>query len=177
MTPSTRPPKPGGQGTPPPAQPPNPDRESTSSPSPPLNPDRESTSSLCPPLNPDRESTSSPCPPLNPDRESTSQPSDGHRDVVRELREQAERAISRQRSNRAVPEVVVRGTLRRAEVETRPLVLAADDGTTWELLFPSSWRVEVEEGARVTVHGDRATDVMTTTMVGPVLRVRTLSKD
>jgi hypothetical protein len=149
MTPSTRPPKPGGQGTPPPAQPPNPDRESTSSPS----------------------------PPLNPDRESTSQPSDGHRDVVRELREQAERAISRQRSNRAVPEVVVRGTLRRAEVETRPLVLAADDGTTWELLFPSSWRVEVEEGARVTVHGDRATDVMTTTMVGPVLRVRTLSKD
>jgi hypothetical protein len=163
MTPSTRPPKPGGQGTPPPAQPPNPDRESTSSPS--------------PPLNPDRESTSSPSPPLNPDRESTSQPSDGHRDVVRELREQAERAISRQRSNRAVPEVVVRGTLRRAEVETRPLVLAADDGTTWELLFPSSWRVEVEEGARVTVHGDRATDVMTTTMVGPVLRVRTLSKD
>jgi hypothetical protein len=149
MTPSTRPPKPGGQGTPPPAQPPNPDRESTSSPS----------------------------PPLNPDRESTSQPSDGHRDVVRELREQAERAISRQRSTRAVPEVVVRGTLRRAEVETRPLVLAADDGTTWELLFPSSWRVEVEEGARVTVHGDRATDVMTTTMVGPVLRVRTLSKD
>jgi hypothetical protein len=149
MTPSTRPPKPGGQGTPPPAQPPNPDRESTSSPS----------------------------PPLNPDRESTSQPSDGHRDVVRELREQAERAIIRQRSTRAVPEVVVRGTLRRAEVETRPLVLAADDGTTWELLFPSSWRVEVEEGARVTVHGDRATDVMTTTMVGPVLRVGTLSKD
>jgi hypothetical protein len=163
MTPSTRPPKPGGQGTPPPAQPPNPDRESTSSPSPPLNPDRESTSSSSPPL--------------NPDRESTSQPSDGHRDVVRELREQAERAIIRQRSTRAVPEVVVRGTLRRAEVETRPLVLAADDGTTWELLFPSSWRVEVEEGARVTVHGDRATDVMTTTMVGPVLRVRTLSKD
>jgi hypothetical protein len=163
MTPSTRPPKPGGQGTPPPAQPPNPDRESTSSPS--------------PPPHPDRESTSSPSPPLNPDRESTSQPSDGHRDVVRELREQAERAIIRQRSTRAVPEVVVRGTLRRAEVETRPLVLAADDGTTWELLFPSSWRVEVEEGARVTVHGDRATDVMTTTMVGPVLRVRTLSKD
>ena len=71
----------------------------------------------------------------------------------------------------------MRGTLQRAEVVLRPLVLFADDGTTWELLFPPSWQVEVEEGARVTVHGDRATDVMTTTMVGPVLRVRTLSAD
>jgi hypothetical protein len=99
------------------------------------------------------------------------------RDVVGELREQAEQAIRRERATRSAPEVVVRGTLQRAEVETRPLVLAADDGTTWELLFPPSWQVEVEEGARVTVHGDRATDVMTTTMVGPVLRVRTLSAD
>ncbi|WP_404391335.1 hypothetical protein [Humibacillus xanthopallidus] len=94
-----------------------------------------------------------------------------------ELREQAERAIRREREARSTPEVVVRGTLQRAEVELRPLVLVADDGTTWELLFPPSWQVEVEEGARVTVHGDRATDVMTTTMVGPVLRVRTLSAD
>ena len=109
-------------------------------------------------------------------------PGQGHRpgpqrDVVGELREQAEQAIRRERSTRSAPEVVVRGTLQRAEVETRPLVLAADDGTTWELLFPPSWQVEIEEGARVTVHGDRATDVMTTTMVGPVLRVRTLSAD
>jgi hypothetical protein len=59
----------------------------------------------------------------------------------------------------------------------RPLVLVADDGTTWELLFPPGWQVEVEEGARVTVHGDRATDIATTTMVGPVLRVRSLSAD
>lgn len=99
------------------------------------------------------------------------------RDVVGELREQAERAIRREREARSAPEVVVRGTLQRVEVELRPLVLVADDGTTWELLFPPSWQVEVEEGARVTVHGDRATDVMTTTMVGPVLRVRTLSAD
>ena len=99
------------------------------------------------------------------------------RDVVGELRDRAEQAIRRERSSRSAPEIVVRGILQRAEVELRPLVLAADDGTTWELLFPPSWQVEVEEGARVTVHGDRATDVMTTTMVGPVLRVRTLSAD
>ncbi|TQN45285.1 hypothetical protein FHX52_4524 [Humibacillus xanthopallidus] len=97
--------------------------------------------------------------------------------MVAELREQAERAIRRERAARSAPEVVVRGTLQRAAVETRPLVLAADDGTTWELLFPPSWQVEVQEGARVTVHGDRATDVRTTTMVGPLLRVRTLSTD
>jgi hypothetical protein len=120
-------------------------------------------------------------PPVDPrarpsDRESDPS-ADRPRDVVGELREQAERAIRRERAARSAPEVVVRGTLQRAEVETRPLVLAADDGTTWELLFPPSWRVEVEEGARVTVHGDRATDVMTTSMVGPVLRVRTLSTD
>ena len=77
--------------------------------------------------------------------------------------------------SRGRAEVVVRGTLRRAEVGTRPLVLDDDEGTTWELLLPASWRVEVTEGARVTVHGDRADDVMTTTMVGPVLRVRSLS--
>jgi hypothetical protein len=95
--------------------------------------------------------------------------------VVAELREQAERAIRRERAARSLPEVVVRGTLQRAEVETRPLVLVVDDGTTWELLFPPSWQVDVEEGARVTVHGDPATDAMSTSMVGPLLRVRTLS--
>ena len=99
------------------------------------------------------------------------------RDLVGELREQAERAMRREPAGRSAPEVVVRGTLRRVEVETRPLVLAADDGTTWELLFPPGWQVEVEEGARVTVHGDPATDVATSTMVGPVLRVRSLSTD
>ena len=111
-----------------------------------------------------------------PPRHRKSDPSaDRPRDVVGELRAQAERAMRRESSARVAPEVVVRGTLRRVEFETQPLVLAADDGTTWELLFPPGWQVEVHEGARVTVHGDRATDVSTTTMVGPVLRVRTLS--
>jgi hypothetical protein len=99
------------------------------------------------------------------------------RDLAGELREQAERAFRREQAGRSAPELVVRGILQRAQVEMRPLVLVADDGTTWELLFPPGWQVEVEEGARVTVRGDRATDVATTTMVGPVLRVRSLSAD
>ena len=73
--------------------------------------------------------------------------------------------------------VVVRGTLRRAEVEMGPLVLDADDGTTWELLLPAGWVLEAEPGARVTVSGDAPTDVVTTSMVGPVLRVRSLSAE
>lgn len=55
-------------------------------------------------------------------------------------------------------------------------MLEADDGTTWELLFPVGWSVEAEPGARVTVAGDPATDVATTSMVGPALRVRSLSR-
>ena len=74
------------------------------------------------------------------------------------------------------PSVVVRGTLRRIELESRPLVLDADDGTTWELLLPPGWVLEAEPGARVTVSGDAATDVATTSMVGSVLRVRSLSR-
>ncbi|GAB2766556.1 hypothetical protein GCM10027039_29620 [Terrabacter koreensis] len=73
--------------------------------------------------------------------------------------------------------MVARGTLRRADVEMRPLVLDADDGTTWELLLPEGRALDAEPGARVTVSGDRATAVMTTSMVGPVLRVRSLSAD
>ncbi|GAB3886364.1 hypothetical protein [Terrabacter terrigena] len=80
-------------------------------------------------------------------------------------------------ASRPLPTVVVRGTLRRAEVEMRPLVLDGDDGTTWELLLPPGWAVEAEPGARVTVSGDPADDVVTTSMVGPVLRVRTLSTE
>jgi hypothetical protein len=71
----------------------------------------------------------------------------------------------------------VRGTLRRAEVERHPLVLDADDGTTWELLLPAGWALEAEPGARVTVSGDPADDVATVSMVGPVLRVRALSAE
>ena len=73
------------------------------------------------------------------------------------------------------PTVVARGTLRRVEVERNPLVLDADDGTTWELLLPAGWALDAEPGARVTVSGDEATDVATTSMVGSVLRVRSLS--
>ena len=80
-------------------------------------------------------------------------------------------------TSRPGPTVVVRGTVRRAEVEMRPLVLDADDGTTWELLLPEGWALDAEPGARVTVSGDRATDVATTSMVGPVLRVRSLSAE
>jgi hypothetical protein len=61
------------------------------------------------------------------------------------------------------------------EVELQPLVLDADDGTTWELMFPPGWAVEAEPGARVTVSGEAAS-VATISMVGPVLRVRTLSR-
>ncbi|MFC7595475.1 hypothetical protein ACFQU3_09185 [Terrabacter sp. GCM10028922] len=72
-------------------------------------------------------------------------------------------------------------------MEPQPLVLDADDGTTWELLFPAGWSVDAEPGARVTVAGDPAADVtgdvtgdvttdVTASMVGPVLRVRSLSR-
>jgi hypothetical protein len=79
--------------------------------------------------------------------------------------------------SRPASTIVVRGVLRRAEVEMRPLVLDAEDGTTWELLLPAGWAVEAEPGSRVTVSGDPATDVVTTSMVGPVLRVRSLSAE
>jgi len=58
----------------------------------------------------------------------------------------------------------------------QPLVLDADDGTTWELMFPPGWTVDAHPGSRVTIHGEPAPEVATTSMVGPVLRVRTLSR-
>jgi hypothetical protein len=87
------------------------------------------------------------------------------------------RRLARASESRKASTVVARGTLRRADVEMRPLVLDADDGTTWELLLPEGWALDAEPGARVTVSGDRATDIVTTSMVGPVLRVRSLSAD
>ncbi len=72
--------------------------------------------------------------------------------------------------------MVARGTLRRVEVEMQPLVLDADDGTTWELMLPAGWVLDAEPGARVTVTGDAVTDMATTSMVGPLLRVRSLSR-
>jgi hypothetical protein len=93
-----------------------------------------------------------------------------------EVREELRRAVH-EATSRPGSSVTVRGTLRRAEVERNPLVLDADDGTTWELLLPEGWALDAEPGARVTVSGDRATDIVTTSMVGPVLRVRSLSTD
>ena len=84
--------------------------------------------------------------------------------------------ITKDSASRPAPSVVVRGTLRRVEVETQPVVLDADDGTTWELLLPPGWVLDAEPGTRVTVSGDAATEVATVSMVGPVLRVRSLSR-
>ncbi|NUO89803.1 MAG: hypothetical protein HOQ18_03075, partial [Dermatophilaceae bacterium] len=75
------------------------------------------------------------------------------------------RRLTRASDSRKASTVVVRGTLRRAEVERHPLVLDADDGTTWELLLPAGWVLDAQPGARVTVRGDEATDVVTTSMV------------
>ena len=75
------------------------------------------------------------------------------------------------------PTIVVSGTVRRSELEMQPLVLDADDGTTWELMFPPDWAVEPEPGSRVVVSGERAVGFATVSMVGPVLRVREISLD
>lgn len=68
------------------------------------------------------------------------------------------------------------GILRRLELEGQPLVLDGDDGTTYELLFPPGWQVAPEPGARVAVRGRLETDTMTTSMVGPVLRVTVIAR-
>jgi hypothetical protein len=70
----------------------------------------------------------------------------------------------------------VSGILRRVELEGQPLVLDGDDGTTYELLFPPGWAVEPEPGARVAVRGRLEADTMTTSMVGPVLRVAAIAR-
>ena len=90
--------------------------------------------------------------------------------------EDLRRVMDRGRSPRAPGDVVVTGTLRHAEVESGPLVLVTDDGTQWELVLPPRWTVESEPGARVTITGQRADDLATTTQVGPRLRVRSLSR-
>ena len=74
-----------------------------------------------------------------------------------------------------VPSVVVTGTLRGSELETGPLVLDADDGTTWELILPPGWSVDSQPRARVTIAGDAPNDVATAAMLGPTVRVRSLS--
>jgi hypothetical protein len=68
------------------------------------------------------------------------------------------------------------GILRRLEIEGGAIVLDADDGTTYELAFPAGWSVEPEPGARVRIRGRLATDVVTTTMVGPVIEVASIAR-
>lgn len=73
-------------------------------------------------------------------------------------------------------ETEVSGILKRLEIEGGALVLDGDDGTRYELLLPPGWAVEPETGARVTVRGWLERDVVTTAMVGPVLRVSGISR-
>jgi hypothetical protein len=86
------------------------------------------------------------------------------------------RRLARQRASARGPETEVSGILRRLDIEGRALVLDADDGTTYELAFPPGWTVEPEAGARVRVRGHLAPDVVTTTMVGPVLEVTSIAR-
>lgn len=72
--------------------------------------------------------------------------------------------------------MVVTGTLRRADVETGPLVLHGDDGVVWEIILPAGWTVDSEPGTRVTVRGERLDEVESTAQVGPRLRVRSLGR-
>jgi hypothetical protein len=86
------------------------------------------------------------------------------------------RRLARQRASTQAPETALSGILRRLEIEGGALVLDADDGTTYELAFPPGWTVEPEPGARVRFRGRLATDVFTTTMVGPVLEVTSIAR-
>ena len=56
------------------------------------------------------------------------------------------------------------------------LVVDTDAGPTYELRFPAGWTVDPDPGARVTVSGEIDEGLATTTQVGRVLRVRTLSR-
>ncbi|ADU47075.1 hypothetical protein Intca_0530 [Intrasporangium calvum DSM 43043] len=90
-----------------------------------------------------------------------------------ELREHLRRTIEAS-TQRRPSDVIVTGTVTRAEVETGPLVLTDPDGRTWELVLPPGWAVDVGHGARVTVRGDLV-DEPSSTQLGPRLRVRSLS--
>lgn len=72
-------------------------------------------------------------------------------------------------------DVVVTGTLSRADVETHPLVLTDERGEVWELVLPARWSLDASPGARVTVRGD-VIDEESSTQVAPRLRVRSLSR-
>jgi hypothetical protein len=86
------------------------------------------------------------------------------------------RRLAHQRGSAPGPETELSGILRRLEIEGGAIVLDADDGTTYELAVPPGWSVEPEPGARVRIRGRLATDVVTTTMVGPVIEVASIAR-
>ena len=92
-----------------------------------------------------------------------------------ELREQLRRAVAAAAGPRRPADVVVTGTLSRADVETHPLVLTDERGEVWELVLPARWSLDASPGARVTVRGD-VIDEESSTQVAPRLRVRSLSR-
>ena len=101
--------------------------------------------------------------------------SDGDRLGAEELREHLRRAVEATAGPRRPADIVVTGTLSRAEVETHPLVLIDERGQVWELVLPAGWSLDASPGARVTVRGD-VVDEGSSTQAGPRLRVRSLSR-
>jgi hypothetical protein len=87
---------------------------------------------------------------------------------------EALRRLTRPTTDKPRARVTVRGVVHRVEVEARPWVLDADDGTTYELVLAAGAPVP-RAGARVVVVGQAETGLATTSQVGPVLRVDSLS--
>ena len=101
--------------------------------------------------------------------------SGGDRHGAEELREHLRRAVEAAAGPRRRADIVVTGTLSRADVESHPLVLTDERGEKWELIVPAGWSIDASPGARVTVRGD-VIDEESATQVGPRLRVRSLSR-
>lgn len=114
-----------------------------------------------------------------PERSSQGLPSDGPAPEsglpgADELRDHLQRTLEATARPRSY-DLVVTGTVSRADVETGPLVITDADGATWELVLPDGWSVEADPRALVTVSGDLL-DEVSSTQVGPRLRVRALSR-
>jgi hypothetical protein len=92
-----------------------------------------------------------------------------------ELRKHLRRAVEAAAGPRRPADIVVTGTLSRADVETHPLVLTDERGEKWELLVPAGWSLDASPGARVTVSGD-VIDEESSTQIGRRLHVRSLSR-
>ena len=101
--------------------------------------------------------------------------SDGDRLGAEELREHLRRAVEAAAGPRRPADIVVTGTLSRADVETHPLVITDERGQVWELLLPAGWSLDASPGARVTVRGN-VVDQQSSTQSGPRLHVLSLSR-